>query len=102
MGKSAARFTPFARGRIVGKFEEGAPRKRILHTVRKKDGKKATPRAIDKVLAHVRADSSWQGEDSQAGGRPQALTAAEVSQLKRLIHQEVGLAKVTPFGYADC
>jgi len=40
MVKSTARFSTFARGRIVGKFEEGARLKQIRKTVPKKDGNK--------------------------------------------------------------
>ena len=90
-----ARFTPFTRGKIVGKWEEGAPRERIRKTVRKKDGRAANLRAIDGVIAHARADPDWQGENSSAGGRPQELSAEEQAKLKKLIEDEVGLARVT-------
>ena len=92
---TTARFNAFTRGKIVGKAEDGAPRERIRATVFKKDGAKASLKAIDKVLEHARADPEWQGEDSKAGGRPPKLTAPELRQLKRFIHAEVGLAKVT-------
>ena len=95
MGKSAyTRFTPFARGRIVGKAEEGASRKDIRKTVLKKDGKKASLGVIDYVLDHARDDPYWQGEDSVAGGQPQELNAKELRKLKDLIHAEVRLAKL--------
>ena len=55
MGKSTARFTPFARGRIVGKAEEGASRSKIRKEVRKKDGSRAALQAIDRVLNHAQA-----------------------------------------------
>lgn len=51
MVKSFARFSPFSRGRIIGKAEEGARRKKIRKEVRKKDGKQASFRAIDGVVA---------------------------------------------------
>ena len=70
MAKSTARFTPFARGRIVGKAEEGASRRKICSEVFKKDGKRATLRAVGGVLNHAKADPKWQGENSSAGGRP--------------------------------
>ena len=66
MVKSFARFSPFSRGRIIGKAEEGASRKKIRKEVRKKDGKQASFRAIDGVLQHHRSDPEWQGEDSAA------------------------------------
>ena len=59
MGKSFARFTPFARGSIVGKAEEGADRRKIRKDVRKKDGKMASIKFVDKVLADARADPHW-------------------------------------------
>ena len=46
---TTARFTPSARGRIVGKADEGASRDKIRREVLKKDGKKASLRCIDKV-----------------------------------------------------
>ena len=65
---SFARFSPFARGKIVGQAEAGASRAKIHKTVRKKDGRKANLRAIDAVLARARSDPDWEGEDSCAGG----------------------------------
>ena len=94
MGKSTARFSTFARGRIVGKFEEGAELKKIRKTVPKKDGKRGSLRAIKAVLRRAREDPNWQGEDSSAGGRPQELDGGELRKLRKLIHDEVGLAKL--------
>lgn len=56
MVKSFVRFSPFARGKIVGKAEEGAPVKKIRKTVLKRDGKRGSERAIKAVLAKARAD----------------------------------------------
>ena len=92
---SAARFHRFSRGRIVGQAEAGVPRDRIRRSVLKKDGTPASLRAIDAVLAKARADPTWEGLDSSAGGRPRELCADEVQGLKDLIHAEVGLARVT-------
>ena len=92
---SAARFNRFSRGRIVGQAEAGVPRDRIRSNVLKKDGTPASLRAIDAVLAKARADPTWEGLDSSAGGRPRELCADEVQGLKDLIHAEVGLARVT-------
>lgn len=60
--------------------EAGAPRKSIRDTVRKKDGKKASLRCIQKILAHAQEDVAWQGENSRAGGRPQELPPRRSSQ----------------------
>jgi transposase len=92
---SFARFTPFSRGKIVGKAEEGVSTKAIRKTVLKKDGRLASLRAIDAVVAKAKADPTWQGEDSSAGGRPPAFSPSQVCELKKLIDDEVGLAKVT-------
>ena len=90
-----SRFSTFARGRIVGKREEGASRESIRKTVLKKDGKRATLRSIDGVLATAHDNPEWQGKDSSAGGRPQELDDKELAKIRKLIHDEVGLAKVT-------
>ena len=49
MGKFA-RFSVFARGRIVGKAEEGASQKKIRRTVLKKDGRRGSLRAIQGII----------------------------------------------------
>ena len=92
---SFARFTPFARGKIVGKAEEGVPSARIRMSVLKKDGTLGSQRAIQHVVAKDKADPEWEGVDSSAGGRPRELCEAEVQALKQLIHKEVGVARVT-------
>ena len=51
MVKTSARFSPFARGRIAGKAEEGAGREKIRREVLKKDGTRASLRAIQGVLS---------------------------------------------------
>jgi len=50
-------------------------------------------RAIDVIIAHGK-DPEYQGEDSSAGGRPRELTTQEEARLKKLIIDEVGLARV--------
>lgn len=94
MEKSTARFSTFARGRIVGKREEGARLNQIRKTVPKKDGKRGSLRAINEVLRRAREDPDWQGKESSAGGRPPELDGGELRKLKKLIHEEVGLAKL--------
>ena len=51
MVKTSARFTSFARGRIVGKAEEGARQEKIRKQVLKKDGTRASVRAIQGVAS---------------------------------------------------
>ena len=51
--KSRARCTAFARGRIVGKAEEGAGRAIIRKHVLKRDEKRAGLRAIAHILEHA-------------------------------------------------
>ena len=93
MVKSFARFTSFARGKIVGKAEEGASRNNIRKEVRKKDGKRASLKAIDQVLAHARQDPNWQGTDSVAGGRPQELRAADLARTPEQ-HEDTAIGPV--------
>ena len=64
-------------------------------SVRKKDGNVGSNQAIQHAVAKAKSDPAWQGEDSSAGGRPQSLLPTEVQALKQLIHDEVGLARVT-------
>ena len=94
MTKSFARFSTFQRGRIVGQAEAGVSRSKIRKTCRKKDGKCGGMRAIDAIIAHGK-DPEYEGEDSAAGGRPRELTKPEEARLKKLIIDEVGLARVT-------
>ena len=94
MVKSFARFTPFWRGRIIRQAEAGEPRKNIRKNIRKKDGSCAGMRAIDALIAHG-TDKKYVGEDSKAGGRLRELTEQEEASLKKLIIDEVGLARVT-------
>ena len=94
MVKSFARFSKFQRGKICGKAEEGASRSKIRKACLKKDGKRANIRAIDAIIAHGQ-DPEYEGEDSRAGGRPRELAESEEQKLKKLIHDEVGLARVT-------
>ena len=91
MVKSFARFTPFWRGRIIR--QAGEPRKNIRKNIRKKDGSCAGMRAIDALIAHGK-DKKYDGEDSKARGRPRELTEQEEASLKKLIIDEVGLARV--------
>ena len=65
---SFARFSSFARGRIVGRAEEGAGTQKIRKTVLKQDGRRGSLRAIEAVVAKARAEPKWQGENSSAGG----------------------------------
>ena len=94
MVKSFARFSTSQRGRIIGQAGTGASRKHIRKTCRKTDGKQAGMRAIDAIIAH-RDDPDYDGSNSSAGGRPRGLTKQEEGQLKKLIVDEVGLARVT-------
>ena len=45
----------------------------------KKDGRRASIRAIPKVIQRARGDPEWEGEDSSAGGRPPGLDRKEVA-----------------------
>ena len=87
MVKSCARFTPFARGLIVGKRQEGATQNKIRKEVLKKDGTRATLQAIDGVLAVVRAFhnanilGSGTGKSSNAGCPGDIQKAVSISAI---------------------
>ena len=58
MGKSFARYSAFARGRIVGMADAGASRLDIAKTVLKTDGKRGTVRAVRAIVSHARTDEN--------------------------------------------
>ena len=90
-----ARLDTFARGMIWGMHLAGAPREDILQEVSKKDGTLATLSAVDKVIATMKANPEWRGQDSSAGGRPGKLTAKQKKDLRDLVFKERGKAKVS-------
>ena len=90
-----SRFDAFTRGRVVGNWEAGATRKKIIQTVRKKDNSRSTVRAIDEIIAHFKKDPKWRGQDSVAGGRPRELTQKEQKQLVDFVFAKRGKAVVT-------
>ena len=94
MGTSA-RLDAFARGEIVGLRKAGTPRGEIRKLVKKKDGKRPSLRTVDNVLLKKKAKPSWRGDDSSAGGRPPALSPAELKALTKLVFKERGKAVVT-------
>ena len=61
MVKTFARFSVFARGRIVGKAEEGAKEKNIQSSVKKTNGKRGSLRAIRAIIKHSRDDPELEG-----------------------------------------
>lgn len=83
------------RAAICGMQAAGVTRPEIARRVRKKDGKRPTVRAVDAVLARHRAEPTWHGEGSRAGGRLPVLTEQERKQLLKLVSAERGKAKVT-------
>ena len=95
MVKTFARFSTFARGRIVGKAEEGAKEADIRRTVKKTDGRRGSLRAIRTIIQHARKNPDDEGANSSAGGRPRKLTHLEEQRVKRLVHEEVAVAVVT-------
>ena len=72
MVKTFARFSVFARGRIVGKAEEGAKEKNIQSSVKKTNGKRGSLRAIRAIIKHSRDDPRRSRVDAASrprGGR---------------------------------
>ena len=57
--RSFSRLDPFVRGQIVGMRAAGAKREDIAKTVKKKDGRSPTIRAVDAVLAKHAGDPQW-------------------------------------------
>ena len=90
-----ARLDAFARGQIWGMREAGVGRAEIRKKAKKTDGTRPTLRTVDAVLAKKASDPAWRGEDSSAGGRPRALTAAQSKDFLDLVFAERGKAKVT-------
>ena len=74
------------------------PRLTMQKHIVKKDGAVVPLAAIDKTIARKAADPEWQGEESQAGGRPSALSDTEKKALVALVFKMRGKAVVTvPF-----
>ena len=65
MVKTFARFSTFARGRIVGKAEEGAKEADIRRTVKKTDGRCGGLRSIQTIIQHARKNPDYEGANSQ-------------------------------------
>ena len=92
---TSARLDAFARGAVWALAASGFDRLDIPKQVSKTDGTNPTTRAVDAVLAKKRANLGWRGHDSQAGGRPRALTKDQRKQLVSLGFKFRGRAVVT-------
>ena len=95
MVKTFARLSTWDRAFICGMRRAKAPRSVIRKAVKKTDGTHPTLRAVDAVLANERNDPDYNGENSRAGGRPRALSAAEAKRVVQLVFAERGKARVT-------
>ena len=83
MVKTFARFFVFARGRIVGKAEEGAKEKHIQSFVKKTNGKRGSLRAIRAIIKHSRDDPEYEG--GKRGVRPGRSSSHDLLCWKRLV-----------------
>ena len=92
---SYSRLSPFARGQICAFRKAGWKRGQICKTIKKKDGIHPCLRAVAAVLRMHAVEPNWEGKDSEAGGRPRALTAKQAKELVDLVFVERGTAKVT-------
>ena len=92
---SSARLDPFTRGVIWGMHLAGACREDIKKHAVKKDGSTPQMNAIDKVISRKTAYPEWMGQDSSAGGRPQALSEKQKKMLVNLVFKARGKAMVT-------
>ena len=90
-----ARLDQWGRAQVCAYRKAGKSREEICSLVDKKDGTHPTLRAVDAVLEKKAEDPGWRGEDSCAGGRPRALSAAQRRKLKNLVFRERGKAVVT-------
>ena len=87
---SFARLTAAMRNRIFGMKLADAPREEMREKVRKTDGSKPSLRSIQNLLAKFEEVPDWDGCDSQAGGRPRLLTAAQEKAIKKILDRDVG------------
>ena len=85
----------FVRGQAWGMREAGVECPEIRKKTRKKDGSNPTLQVSDAALAKKKADPEWRGEASGVGGRPRALTTAQLRALIDLVFAERGKAKAT-------
>ena len=72
-------------------WQAKAPRGRTsAQRPRSQCGTHARIPAVDPVLAKARANPTWRGEDSQAGGQPRVLTHAQPKRLVELVFKMRG------------
>ena len=90
-----SRVDVWTRGVIWGMHLGGLQRERMQDYVSKKDGSQVTLSAIDGVIAKVKANPEWKGEDSSAGGRPRTLSDDQLKALAEIVFKERGRARVT-------
>ena len=76
-----ARLDAFSRGMIWGLRLAKCTREEICKHVTKKDGTAPSARAVDFVIAHKTAHPEWRGQDTQVGGRPEALAEKQTTSL---------------------
>ena len=81
---SSARLSVWTRAVIWGMHLANMPRADMRQYVKKKDDTPVGLHAIDDVIARKTHDTSWEGEDSSAGGRPRALSPMQEKLLLKL------------------
>ena len=95
MGKGA-RFDTWAKAEICTLKKQGVKLGVIQKQVKKKDGKKGTIGAINKILKKKRENPEWRGEeDLGSRGRPPSLTPEQQEKLLKFVIKHRGGHKVT-------
>ena len=92
---TSGRLDAWARGQIVAYAKAGMAPVKIARKVRKADGTLPKVRSVQKTICKAKADPSWRGQNSAAGGRPPILSSMEKKELTRLVFRKRGKAIVT-------
>ena len=94
--KTFARLDAFARGQIVALAGQGMKAPTIRMKVRKKDGKRPTPRAVRDTIDKARANPEWRGENQDGGpGRNKLINDKVQKRIVKLVFKNRGSAIVT-------
>ena len=91
-----ARLDAWGRAQIVTLAGQGVKPKQIRRSVRKKDGRRPTVRAVQATIAKAARDPQWRGENAPGGpGRKQIIPESVQRDLTRLVFKERGSVTVT-------
>ena len=89
-----ARLDAWGRAQIVTLAGQGVKPKQIRRSVRKKDGRRPTVRAVQATIAKAARDPHWRGENAPGGpGRKQVIPKSVQRDLTRLVFRSVALLR---------